>query len=64
MVFRWDQFQPNVDASGKMRFLLGGIFWEPTSNTALALDYQTTEPVDGLGGTKSENWFVHWQVNF
>jgi hypothetical protein len=64
VVFRWDQFTPNVDASGKTRYLLGGIFWEPTANTALALDYQTTEPMDGLGGAKSENWFLHWQVNF
>jgi hypothetical protein len=47
-----------------MRYFLGGVFWEPTPKTALALDYQTTEPLDGLGGAKSENWFVHWQVNF
>lgn len=64
LVFRWDQFKPNVDASGKSRYFLGGIFWEPTPSTALALDYQTTEPMDGLGGNKSEKWFVHWQVNF
>jgi hypothetical protein len=64
LVFRWDQFKPNVDASGRMRYFLGGVFWEPTPKTALALDYQTTEPLDGLGGAKSENWFVHWQVNF
>lgn len=64
LVFRWDQFRPDVDASGKMRFLLGGIFWEPTSQTALALDYQRSEPIDGLGGAKSENWYVHWQVSF
>jgi hypothetical protein len=64
VVFRWDQFEPNVDASGKQRYFLGGVFWEPTSGTSLALDYQTTEPIDGLGGAKSETWFVHWQVNF
>jgi hypothetical protein len=64
VVFRWDQLRPNVDASGKMRFLLGGIFWEPTSKTALALDYQRSEPIDGLGGDKSGNWYLHWQVTF
>lgn len=64
LAFRWDQFQPNVDTAGKLRYFLAGVFWEPTPKTALALDYQTTEPIDGLGGAKSENWFVHWQVNF
>jgi len=64
VVFRWDRLRPNVDAPGKMRYLLGGIFWEPTSKTALALDYQKSEPIDGLAGTSSENWYLHWQVSF
>lgn len=64
LVARWDQFRPDRDVDGKMRFLLAGVFWEPTPKTALAVDYQRTEPQDGLGGAKSENWFVHWQVNF
>jgi hypothetical protein len=63
-VARWDQFRPDRDSAGKQRFLLAGVFWEPTPKTALALDYQRTEPQDGLGGTTSENWFLHWQVNF
>lgn len=64
LVFRWDQFKPDRDASGKLRYLLGGVFWEPTASTALALDYQTTEPMNGLGGDKSQTWYVHWQVAF
>ena len=64
LVFRWDELQPNVDSSGKLRYLLGGVFWEPTSNTTLALDYQRTKPTDGLAGAESENWYLHWQVSF
>lgn len=61
---RWDQFKPDQDGAGKQRYLLAGVFWEPTPQTALALDYQRTEPLDGLGGSRSENWYVHWQVAF
>jgi hypothetical protein len=64
IMFRWDRLEPNVDGPGKQRYLLGGVFWEPTPKTALALDYQRTEPMDGLGGDTSENWYVHWQVTF
>jgi hypothetical protein len=64
VVVRWDQFTPDREASGKLRYLLGGIFWEPTAKTALALDYQRTRPVNGLAGDTSENWYLHWQVAF
>ena len=64
LLFRWDQVRPNVESSGKLRYLLGGVFWEPTPKTALALDYQRTKPVDGLAGAESENWYLHWQVSF
>lgn len=63
-IFRWDQFQPDRDVDGKQRFLVAGIFWEPTSQTALALDYQKSEPLDGLGSAASEIWYLHWQVAF
>jgi hypothetical protein len=64
VLFRWDQFAPDRDADGKLRNFVGGVFIEPTGNTALALDYQRAEPVDGLGGATSERWYVHWQVTF
>jgi hypothetical protein len=64
VIFRWDQFAPDRAANGKLRYLLGGVFWEPTSKTALALDYQRTEPVGGLAGNTSESWYLHWQVAF
>ncbi len=64
VIFRWDQFTPDRDASGKLRYFIGGVFWEPTAKTALALDYQRAEPASGLGGNTSENWYLHWQVAF
>ncbi|HEY9516048.1 MAG TPA: hypothetical protein VIQ74_10260 [Gemmatimonadaceae bacterium] len=63
-IFRWDSFRPDRDADGSLRNIIAGIFWEPTKGTALALDYQQSEPRDGLAGATSETWFLHWQVAF
>jgi hypothetical protein len=64
VVFRLDDFKPNTDVAGTSRFITAGVFWEPTASTALALDYQRTAPEDGLAGTVSRTWYVHWQANF
>lgn len=63
-VFRLDDFKPNTDAAASSRFITAGVFWEPTASTALALDYQRTTPKDGLAGTVSSTWYVHWQATF
>jgi len=63
-VFRMDDFKPNKDADGSTRFITAGIFWEPTGSTALALDYQRSKPENGLGGSESSIWYLHWQANF
>lgn len=63
-VFRWDRFKPNKSAAGDTQYLVGGVFWEPNPKAAFALDYQRSEPRNGLSGTITEQWFVHWQLLF
>ena len=64
VVFRLDDFKPDTDLDGSTRFITAGAFWEPTRSTALALDYQRSRPENGLGGSESSIWYLHWQANF
>jgi hypothetical protein len=63
-VFRWDHFTPDTGTDGYTQFVLAGIFWEPTRKTSLALDYQRAEPKNGLSGSATETWFLHWNLVF
>ena len=64
LVGRFDHFKPNKDVDGYTRFIVAGIFWEPTPKTSFALDYQESKPQNGLGGAESKTWFLHWQAYF
>lgn len=64
LVARYDHFTPDDAAAGYQENWIGGVFWEPTPQTALALDYQRSVPKGGLSGAVSEIWYLHWQVNF
>jgi hypothetical protein len=64
VVGRFDKWKPNKDVAAWQQFIVAGIFWEPTRKSALALDYQMQEPKSGLSGTKSETWFLHWNLVF
>ena len=62
---RFDHFKPNSDVDATQDFLLGGIFWEPTRKSTLALDYQRLAPkTGGVTGPRQESWFLHWQLMF
>ena len=61
---RYDHWKPNKDVDGYAQFLVAGVFWEPTRKVTLALDYQGQTPKNGLAGSKSESWFLHWNVVF
>lgn len=61
---RYDHFKPNKDVDGYQEFIVAGIFWEPTRKSTFALDYQGLTPKNGLSGTKSESWFLHWSLVF
>jgi hypothetical protein len=64
LVARYDHFTPDDAAAGYQENWIGGVFWEPTPQTALALDYQRTTPKGGLSGAVSGIWYLHWQVTF
>jgi hypothetical protein len=64
LVLRYDHFTPNNNVSGDQTFLVAGIMWEPTRKAALALDYQTTQPQNGLAGTTAKTWFLHYNLVF
>jgi hypothetical protein len=63
-VLRLDHFTPDDRATGYQQFIVLGVFWEPTRRSALAIDYQATEPQNGLPGTAVQTWFLHWSLTF
>jgi hypothetical protein len=66
-VLRWDQFTPRTSVPGHERFVIAGLQFEPTTHTALALDYQDLAP-QGFASTapinESRAWFLHWSATF
>jgi hypothetical protein len=63
-LFRYDVYKPDVSKDGKRDYLIGGIFWEPTSKTTLALDYQESKGVDGDASPFTKTFFLHFQAFF
>jgi hypothetical protein len=67
VVARWDQFTPRSAMSGSERLVVAGVQFEPTSRTALTLDYQSLTPNDFAGRApiaESKTWFLHWSASF
>jgi hypothetical protein len=65
IVGRWDRFRPDGTSSGYLRYLQGGLSWEPTTRTVLTIDYQVQTPQSGLAGNpKQSGWFLNWQALF
>jgi hypothetical protein len=70
LVGRLDHFSTVAGQEGSVRQVIAGIQLEPTSRTALALDYQELAPRDFAGGgaaagtTRSSGWYLHWSASF
>jgi hypothetical protein len=67
LVARWDQFTPHTEVTGNERLIVAGVQLEPTSRTALTLDYQSLTPSDFAGRApiaQSKTWFLHWSASF
>jgi hypothetical protein len=70
VVARVDHFRPysnapaasNPDAAD--RFVLGGVFWEPTPRTTLALDYQAQTRTSGSRTPEQRTLYLHWNATF
>jgi len=68
-LLRYDQLEPNTDASGKRKRFIGGVaYWFPhqgTVSTALLLDLDQTRFVDfAVGQPTQRRYGVHALVNF
>jgi hypothetical protein len=64
---RWDRFTPRTATAGHEDLIVAGVQLEPTTRTALTVDYQSLAPVDFLGRapiTTSHTWFLHWSATF
>ncbi len=65
VIARYDHWRPNKTVDETQQFFLGGIFWEPTRRSSLAIDYQYLKPIAaGITGATQENWLLHWQLIF
>jgi hypothetical protein len=66
-VLRWDQFTPRTETPGHENLVIAGLQLEPTTRTALALDYQDLNP-SGFAGrapiAETRTWFLHWSASF
>lgn len=61
---RVDDFKPDEDASGSQRRYIIGTTWELSSRTSVTLDVQSFSPRNGLAGTYSRTFFLHFISNF
>ena len=63
-LFRYDQFTPDVSKDAKRDYIVAGLFFEPTSKTTLALDYQESHGADGDTSPHTKTYFLHFQAFF
>jgi len=64
LLARLDDIKPDDAASGRQRRYIVGTTWEISSRTSVTLDVQSLTPRDGLAGTPSRTWFLHFISNF
>jgi hypothetical protein len=64
LFFRADQYTINGAIAPKIDYAAGGLFWEPTSKTALSLDYQERWGKDGNATPRTQTYFLHFQAIF
>ncbi len=63
-IFRYDHFKPNKALPAARNFFLGGVFWDVTSRSSLALDLQYAQGVNGDPTPTYKQLFLHWQGTF
>lgn len=66
-VLRFDRFKPRNALAGTQQFVVAGLQFEPTTRTALALDFQQMTPRDFAGAAPivaTRTWYLHWSASF
>lgn len=61
---RVDDIKPDDDASGTQRRYIVGTTWELNSRTSVTFDVQSLSPRNGLSGTPSRTYFLHFIANY
>jgi hypothetical protein len=64
LIARWDRFKPNTATPGYINTVIGGLTWDLTKKTALALDYQEQTPHSGAVAAATKTYFLHLVANF
>ena len=59
-----DDVKPDDDASGTQRRYIVGTSWELSSRTSVTFDVQSLGPRNGLAGTTSRTFFLHFIANY
>jgi hypothetical protein len=64
IVLRADDFRPDDTLDGTRRRYIVGSMWELNSRTSVTVDVQSVGFRDGLAGSASRTWFLHFISNF
>jgi hypothetical protein len=63
-LFRFDDYRPDVSRPFLRQFLVAGAFWDPTSKTSLALDYQESKGRNGDTTPFTKTFLLQFQAYF
>jgi hypothetical protein len=61
---RVDDIKPDDASSGTQRRYIVGTSWDISSRTSVTFDVQSLSPRNGLSGTASRTYFLHFIANF
>jgi hypothetical protein len=64
VLFRVDNVEPDDSKTGNQRRYIAGTTWDFSSRTSVTLDVQTLSFLNGLSGTNTRTYFLHFIANF
>jgi hypothetical protein len=64
LLARVDDIKPDDAASGTQRRYIVGTAWDLSSRTSMTVDVQSLSPRNGLSGSASRTFFLHFISNF
>lgn len=64
VIFRIDQYKPNIAAAGSSQFVVGGLTWDLSKRASFALDYQEQTAKSGVALPVSKMYYLHWVASF
>jgi len=64
VLFRMDNVEPDDSQNGNQRRYIAGTMWDLSSRTSVTLDVQTLSFRNGLPGTNTRTYFLHFIASF